>query len=75
MRTPAVKFQIVLDPSVEPLTAAPSPGQTGQLGTADTGLPTGEAKAESMGRASTAVVAVRVVWSRFIMKWDWLVFE
>jgi hypothetical protein len=41
IRTPKVKFHNDPACSLEPLTAIPSPGQTGQLGTAETGADTG----------------------------------
>jgi hypothetical protein len=41
IRTPKVKFHNDPDCSLEPLTAIPSPGQTGQLGTAETGAGAG----------------------------------
>jgi hypothetical protein len=49
IRTPKVKFHNDPACSLEPLTAIPSPGQTGQLGTADTGTgaDTGAATASS----------------------------
>ena len=49
IRTPKVKFHNDPACSLEPLTAIPSPGQTGQLGTADTGAgaDTGAAAASS----------------------------
>jgi len=37
IRTPYVKFHKLPLSSLEPLTAIPSPGQTGQLGTAEVG--------------------------------------